>query len=55
MKHIYSIFLHVLGLLNKAKDCVKGACHYFLVLATEVPEIVQRVFNMELVAISSMT
>ena len=31
-----------------------GACHHFLVSATEVPEIVHLVFNMELLAISSM-
>ena len=34
---------------------VKDACHHFLVSATEVPEIVQLVFNMELLAIASMS
>ena len=46
MKHILVIFWHVLGLLIKAKEYFKGACHHFLVSATEVPEIVQLVFNM---------
>jgi hypothetical protein len=50
----FSNFLHVLGLLIKAKDLFKGACHHFLVAATEIPEIVQLVLNMELFAISSM-
>ena len=55
MKHIFVFFLHVLGLLIKAKEYLKGACHHFLVSATEVPEIVQLVFNMGLLAISSMS
>ena len=51
----FSIFLHFLGLLTKAKDYFKGACHHFLVSATKEPEIIQLVFNMELLAISSMS
>ena len=46
---------HVLGLLNIAKGYLKVASHLFLVSATEVPEIVQLVLNMELLAISSMS
>ena len=42
-------------LLIKAKEYFKGACHHFLVSATEVPEIIQLVLNMELLAISSMS
>ena len=51
----FSNILHVLGLLIKAKDYFKGACHHFLVSATEVLEIIQLVFNMELFAMSSMS
>ena len=51
----FSNFLHVLGLLIKAQEYFKNACHHFLELATEVPEIVQLIFNMELLAISSMS
>ena len=47
----FSNFLNVLGLLIKAKEYFKGACHHFLVSAAEVPEIVQLVFNMEKVTI----
>ena len=54
MKHILVIFWHVLGLLIKPNKYFKGACHHFLVSATVVMEIVQLVFNMELLAISSM-
>ena len=45
----------MLGLLIKAIEYFKDACHHFPVSATEVPEIVQLVFNMELLAISSMS
>ena len=45
----------MLGLLNKCKEYFKGASHHFLVSATDVPEIVQLVFNMEFLAISSMS
>ena len=51
----FSNFEHVLGLLINAKDYFKGACQHFLVSATEVPEIIQLVFNMELLAISRMS
>ena len=51
----FSNFLHVLGLLIKAKEYFKSACHRFLVSATKVPDIVQVVFNMELFAISRMS
>ena len=51
----FSNFYHVFGLLIKAQEYLKGACHHFLVSATEVPEIVQLVFNMQLLAISSMS
>ena len=54
MKPILVIFEHVLGLSIKTVDYFKGACHHFLVSATEVTEVVQLVFNMELHAISSM-
>ena len=50
----FSNFQQVLGLLIKAKYYLKGACDHFLESATEVPEIIQLVFNMELFAISSM-
>ena len=39
----------------KAREYFQGACHHFLVPATEVPETVQLVFSMELLAISSMS
>ena len=42
------------GLLIKAIDYFKDARHRFLVSATKVPELVQLVLNMELLAISSM-
>ena len=42
------------GLLIKAIDYFKDACHRFLVSATKVPELVQLVLNMELLTISSM-
>ena len=38
----------MLGLLIKAEEYFKSACHHFLVSATEVPEIVQLVFNMDI-------
>ena len=51
MKHILVIF----GMFwPRLKSILKGALH-FLVSATEVPKIVQLVFNMELLAISSMS
>ena len=55
MKQILVISIHVLGLLIKAIEYFKDARHHFLVSATEVPEIVQLVFNMELLAIYSMS
>ena len=48
-------FKHVLGLLDKAKECFKGTSYHFFVSATEVPEIVQMVFDMELLAKSCMS
>ena len=39
----------------KAREYFQGACHHFLVPATEVPEKVQLVFSMELLTISSMS
>ena len=45
----------MLDLLVKAKYYFKGACHHFPVSATKVPEIVQLVFNIEFLAISSMS
>ena len=38
-----------------AKEYFSGACHNFLVPATEVLETVQLVVSMELLAISSMS
>ena len=40
---------------SKAREYFKGACHHFLLPATEVLETVQLVFSMELLAISSMS
>ena len=37
----------------KVREYFEGACHHFLVPATEVPETVQLVFSMELLAIYS--
>ena len=51
----FSNFWHVLGLLIKAKEYFKGACHHFHVSAAEVLEILQLVCNMELLVISSMS
>ena len=47
---------HVFGLIViiKAQEYFKGACHHFLVSATKVLEIEELVFNMEIIAISSM-
>ena len=39
----------------KAREYFQGACHRFLVPATEVPEAGQLVISMELLAISSMS
>ena len=39
----------------KVREYFQGACHHFLVPATEVPETVPRVLRMELLAISSMS
>ena len=55
MKHIVAFVWHVLGLLIKAKEHFKGACHHFLVSATKVLKVVQLFCNMELLAISSMS
>ena len=52
MKHIVVILKHV---LSYAKEYFQGDCHHFLLSATEVPEKVQLVLNMELLAISSMS
>ena len=48
-------FSHFLSIFE-AKDIeyFQGACHHFLVPATEVPKMVQVVFSMELLVISCL-
>ena len=49
-------FSHFLSMFEaKAREYFQGACRHFLVPATEVPDAVQLVFSMELLAISSMS
>ena len=48
-------FRNVLFDQTSLVEYFKGACHNFLVAATEVSEIIQLVFNMELFAISRIS
>ena len=49
-------FSHFLGIFEaNTREYFQGVCDYFLVPATEVPEIIQLVFGMELLPIYSLS